>query len=78
VRKAFRCCRIKRTPNIPSVSTDKHPAEIDKKLSSLEQTLTKNRTFQNSIEQMDDLEVEHAIDEIVGLFSIVARAYPEI
>ena len=62
----------------PSISTDKLPAEIDEKLSSLERTLTKHGSFQASIEQMDDREVEHAIDEIVGLFSMVARAYPEI
>jgi len=61
----------------PSISTDKLPAEINKKLSSLEQALTKHGTFQESIEQMDDLEVERAIDEIVSLFSMVARAYPE-
>jgi hypothetical protein len=43
----------------------------------LERELTKHGSFQKSIGMMEDREVEHAIDEIVGLFSMVARAYPE-
>jgi hypothetical protein len=62
----------------PSVSTDKLPAEIDERLGNLERALTEHGSFQESIERMEDREVEHAIDEIVGLFSMVARAYPEI
>jgi len=61
----------------PLTSIDKLPPEISERLSSLERELTKHGSFQKSIGMMEDREVEHAIDEIVGLFSMVARAYPE-
>lgn len=62
----------------PSTSNDRLPAEIAEQLRKLEYSVTKHQTYKESIEQMEEREVEQAIDEIVSLFSKVARAYPEI
>lgn len=57
----------------PSTAVGTLPAEINERLRNLEHSLTKHGSFEKSIEQMEDREVEHAIDEIVGLFSMVAN-----
>jgi hypothetical protein len=57
--------------------TETIPLDIFERLCSLEQELTKSGSFKETIEKMEDREVEKTIDDIVGLFSMVARAYPE-
>lgn len=57
--------------------TETIPLNIFECLSSLEVKLKKNGSFKETIEQMDDREVEKAIDDIVSLFNMVTRGYPE-
>jgi predicted DNA-binding protein len=56
---------------------EKLPPEISQRLDSLEQKLTKHGSIEETIKRMEDREVEEAIEEIIALFSMVARAYPE-
>ena len=57
--------------------TETIPLDIFECLFSLEMKLTKDGSFEETIEKMEDQEVEKTIDDIVGLFNMVARAYPE-
>lgn len=57
--------------------TETIPLDIYERLYSLEAELTKSGSFKETIEKMEDREVEKTIDDIVGLFGMVARAYPE-
>ena len=57
--------------------TETIPLDIFEHLCSLEVKLTKGGSFEETIEKMEDREVEKTIDDIVGLLSMVARAYPE-
>ncbi len=57
--------------------TETIPLDIFESLCSLEVKLTKSGSFKETIEKMEDREVEKTIDDIVGLFSMVARSYPE-
>jgi hypothetical protein len=57
--------------------TETIPLDIFERLCSLEVQLTRSGSFKETIEKMEDREVEKTIGDIVGLFSMVARAYPE-
>ena len=61
----------------PETLKDKLPPEIHERLIGLETQLTKYGSYQKTVDKMEDYEVKNAIEEIVGLFSMVARAFPE-
>ncbi len=58
-------------------SKDELPPNIAEKLNRFEVKLTKHGSFRETVEKMEDSEVKDAIEEIVSLFNMVARALPE-
>jgi len=53
----------------------KLPQEIAERITRLEVQLTKEETYQKTIEKMEDEEIQNIIKELVRLFSITARGF---
>jgi hypothetical protein len=51
------------------------PPEIAERLLDLHVQLTRHGPFPTSISRMDDVQVRKCIEEIVGVFGMVAHAY---
>lgn len=51
--------------------------EIARRIQQLEERMTKDGSFQETVDKMTDQEVYATIEEVFSLFNMVARTYPE-